>query len=414
MSDPGRLLYLANVRIPSEKAHVYQIFQMCDAFAARGVAVRLIYPRRANLDELRNVGDPAAFYGVRRPPALVALPCLDPVKLVTIDLPALARTPLNPAAFAVQTASFALAATAYARRAMGDGPLVYSRDWPLLWPVVVGPRRPRLVIWEAHDLPQGRLARRALRRLLPRLDGVVSISYGLARELAGWGGSDTPPVHVAPDGVDLERFTPALSATEARRRLGLPVDRQIVLYAGHLYRWKGVDTLARAAASLPGSAQVVIVGGTPADRTRFADWLRREGLTERVHLAGYVPPTQVPTYLAAADVLVLPNSGSVPIAHTYTSPLKLFEYMAAERPIVASDLPALREVLAQDKTAWLVPADSPPALAAGITTILQDPARGRRLAAAAAVAVRRYTWDERAARVLKWTRELAPRSNRHA
>ena len=412
MSDPGRLLYLANVRIPSEKAHVYQIFQMCDAFAARGAAVRLIYPRRANLDELRDVGDPAAFYGIRRPPALVALPCLDPVKLVTIDLPALARTPLNPAAFAVQTASFALAATAYARRELGTGPLMYSRDWPLLWPIVVGPRRPRLVIWEAHDLPQGRLARRLLHRLLPRLDGVVSISHGLARELAGSGGRAAPPVLVAPDGVDLERFTPALPTAEARRRLDLPVDRQIVLYAGHLYNWKGVDTLARAAARLPASAHVVIVGGTPADRTRFAAWLRREGLTEWVCLAGYVPPTQVPTYLAAADVLVLPNSGSVPIAHTYTSPLKLFEYMAAERPIVSSDLPALREVLEHDKTAWLVPADSPPALAAGIAAILKDPARGRRLAAAAAVVVRRYTWDERAARVLKWTYELAARINR--
>ena len=409
MSDLGRLLYLANVRIPSEKAHVYQIFQMCDAFAARGVAVRLIYPRRANLDELRDVGDPAAFYGVRRSPDLVELPCLDPVKLVTIDLPALARTPLNPAAFAVQTASFALAATAYARRERGAVPPVYSRDWPLLWPVVVGGRRPPVVIWEAHDLPQGRLARRALRRLLPRLDGVVSISHGLARELAGAGGSATPPVLVAPDGVDLERFTPALSVAEARRRLGLSVDRQIVLYAGHLYDWKGVDTLARAAARLPAAAQVVIVGGTPADRTRFAGWLRREGLTERVRMAGYVPPTQVPTYLAAADVLVLPNSGAVPIAHTYTSPLKLFEYMAAERPIVASDLPALREVLDHDKTAWLVPADSPPALAAGITAILQDPARGRRLAAAAAVAVRRYTWDERAARVLRWMDGLPAR-----
>ena len=276
-------------------------------------------------------------------------------------------------------------------------------------PVVVGPRRPPLVIWEAHDLPQGRLARRALRRLLPRLDGVVSISHGLARELAGWGGSAMPPVHVAPDGVDLARFTPALSAAEARRRLGLPVDRQIVLYAGHLYRWKGVDTLARAAALLPASAQVVIVGGTPADRTRFAGWLRREGLTQRVCLAGYVPPTQVPAYLAAADVLVLPNSGSVPIAHTYTSPLKLFEYMAAERPIVASDLPALREVLDHDTTAWLVPADAPPALAAGITTILQDPPRSRRLAAAAAVAVRRYTWEERAARVLQWMDRLPAR-----
>ncbi|MAG35133.1 MAG: hypothetical protein CL878_02640 [Dehalococcoidia bacterium] len=411
MSDPGRLLYLANARIPSEKAHVYQIFQMCDAFAERGARVRLIYPRRANLDELQDVGDPAAFYGVQRSPELVALPCLDPVKLVTIDLPALGKTPLNPAAFAVQTATFTLAATAYVRRHTRASAVVYSRDWPLLWPLAVGRERPRPVIWEAHDLPQGQVARRALRRLLPRLDGVVAISQGLARELAEWTRSASPPVVVASDGVGLERFSRVPSAAEARKQLDLPLDQQIVLYAGHLYRWKGVDTLARATAQLPPSARVVIVGGTPADRTSFAAWLRQEGLAQRVCLAGYVPPTQVPSYLAAADVLVLPNSGSVPISRTYTSPLKLFEYMAAERPIVASDLPALREVLEHNKNAWLVHPDSPQALAAGITSTLADPERGRRLAAAAALDVRHYTWNGRAERVLTWVDWLASKTN---
>jgi len=83
----------------------------------------------------------------------------------------------------------------------------------------------------------------------------------------------------------------------------------------------------------------------------------------------------------------------------YTSPLKLFEYMASGRPVVASDLPALREVLRPDDNAVLVEPGSADALAAGIRRIVGDAAFGRRLAANARRDVADYTWDKRAERL---------------
>ncbi|MFQ5627042.1 MAG: glycosyltransferase, partial [Methyloligellaceae bacterium] len=119
-------------------------------------------------------------------------------------------------------------------------------------------------------------------------------------------------------------------------------------------------------------------------------------------LVGYVEPSRVPTYLAAADVLVLPNSGVTDISRYYTSPLKLFEYMATGRPIVASDLPAMQEVLVEGETALLVPSDDPAALAAAICRLRSRPALAQRLAQQAKRAVGAYAWDQRATRLLNF------------
>jgi glycosyltransferase involved in cell wall biosynthesis len=118
----------------------------------------------------------------------------------------------------------------------------------------------------------------------------------------------------------------------------------------------------------------------------------------RVTFAGQVEPPRVAALLRQADVLVLPNTpGRVSAA--YTSPLKLFEYMASGRPIVASDLPALREVLRPDVNAVLVEAGSAEALAAGLSRVIGDAALASRLAAQARDDVRAWTWDKRAERI---------------
>jgi glycosyltransferase involved in cell wall biosynthesis len=388
-----RWLYPANVRIPSEKAHVYQIFQMVDALQHTGVDIELTYPARANIRGMQRV-DPVAFYGLRSAPHLRALPALDPIRLVTIDVPALNRRPFPQIAFAMQSASFAMAAALWVRRLRGLPSVVYGRDWPILAAcALAAPRMP--LFWEAHDLPQSRLAAEALSRLLPRLTGVIAITDGL-RDALVRRGVPWSRILVAADAVDLRRFAAAPERGAARQRLGLPPDAPLVVYTGHLYRWKGAHTLALASRYLPPEVIVAIVGGTPADLVSFRAFLDLERL-ERVHVAGYVPPAEVPVWLAAADGLALPNSAGEAISAQYTSPLKLFEYMAARRPMVASDLPSLREVLRHDENALLVPPDDPQALAAGLQTLLDDPARAARLANAAWEDVQGRTWDARAA-----------------
>src|SRR5689334_12511443 len=177
MGQGVRWLYPANVRIPSEKAHVYQIFQMVDALQHAGVDVELIYPARANIRGMQRV-DPVALYGLRSAPHLRALPALDPIRLVTIDIPALNRAPFPQLAFAVQSASFAVAAALWVRRLRGGQRVVYGRDWPIL--AACAPAAPTTpLFWEAHDLPAGRVAAEALSRLLPRLAGVIAITDGL-------------------------------------------------------------------------------------------------------------------------------------------------------------------------------------------------------------------------------------------
>ena len=170
-------------------------------------------------------------------------------------------------------------------------------------------------------------------------------------------------------------------------------------YAGHLYPWKGVDVLIDALARSS--------GGPRADRRRpraEPDLARLCALARarpraRVTFTGHVAPAAVPARLRGGDVLVLPNPASAISTH-FTSPLKLFEYMAAGRAIVASDLPAIREVLRDGENALLVPPGDPQALAAASqrsrTTRRCGASRRRR---AFEERRRDYTWARRAERL---------------
>ncbi len=109
---------------------------------------------------------------------------------------------------------------------------------------------------------------------------------------------------------------------------------------------------------------------------------------------GFLPPPEVATERANADLFVIPLLDST-TARVFTSPLKLFEAMASARAIVASDLPSLREVLENEENALLVPPGDPEALATSIQRLAKDPGLAKRLAERAAMDVRRYSWEER-------------------
>ncbi len=252
-------------------------------------------------------------------------------------------------------------------------------------------RRP--VVYEAHELhaltapgPEACARMERLeRRVFGRANGVVAITEGLADAIRDRF-APVSPITVAADGVDLSRFDPR--AWRGGRT---------IVYVGQLYPWKGVDVLVRALALLPGERARVVGGGDGVERLRAL--ARDAGCADRVEFTGQVPATRVRELLTDAGVAVLPGTRTW-IASRFTSPLKLFEYMAAGVPIVAGDVPALREVLADGETALLVPPEDPWALAAGIRRVLDDPGLARRLHAAARGVVAGYGWDARARRVL--------------
>jgi glycosyltransferase involved in cell wall biosynthesis len=160
-----------------------------------------------------------------------------------------------------------------------------------------------------------------------------------------------------------------------------------------------VDVFVRALALAPG-LRGLIVGGHPgeADLARVERIAREAGVTDRLTITGLVPPRDVTRYLAQADVLVLPNTPSA-ISERYTSPLKLFEYLTLGKPVAASDLPSIREILTHDVDALLVPPGDAPALAAALIRVTEDAALAGRLGAAALALSADYTWDRRAERL---------------
>jgi glycosyltransferase involved in cell wall biosynthesis len=297
------------------------------------------------------------------------------------------------------------------------GTTVWTRDLGLAAFLLQLPaaRRPPLV-YESHgvapivseELPRllGNPDLAPSRRKLDRLDrreqrvwrrapAYVTITRALADDLAHRYGP-RPNVFVVPDGASLDAAAHDRPSAEPDAADRAPA---VAGYAGHLYPWKGVDVLVRALALVP-AIHGLIVGGHPAeqDRGRVDALVAQLGMAERVQITGLVPFRDVRTRLGRASILVLPNSASA-ISERYTSPLKLFEYLTLGRPIVASNLPAIREVLTDERTALLVPPDDPPALARALERLAADRGLAGSLGGAAFALASQYTWTERARRL---------------
>jgi glycosyltransferase involved in cell wall biosynthesis len=133
----------------------------------------------------------------------------------------------------------------------------------------------------------------------------------------------------------------------------------------------------------------------------YLDLARRIGIPEHwLKFVDRVPNTEVPWWIRSCDLVILPLTADF-MVHAGAMPLKLFEYMAAGVPILATDLPSIREVLRHGENAWLVPPSNPKALAEGIRHLLENPDLAERLAQQARKDVRQYTWKRRAAVILR-------------
>ncbi len=384
MANKIKIIYLANARIPTEKAHGIQIIKTCESFASAGNELELVVPLRFNpIKE-----NPFEYYGVKRIFKITRIFSFDLVKLGKIG-------------FWIQSFSFAKLALIYTLIKNPD--IIYSRE---ILPLFFLSFFKKNIFWEAHRGEFNFI----VRRLLKKCRGIITITQGL-KDFYLKNGADREKILVASDGVDLKKFDIKISKKEARekleelKKLNLFQGQKIVLYVGHLYDWKGAGNLLSLSIVQDFKDKDVLfvfVGGTKEDIETF----RTKGQSPKrcVTIVGYRPPQEIPYWLKAADILVLPNSAKEKISEFYTSPLKLFEYMASGRPIVASDLPSIREIL-NEKNAVLVKPDIPVYLAEGIKKILENPDFSDKISKQAYLDVRNYTWEKRAGKILKFIKK---------
>jgi glycosyltransferase involved in cell wall biosynthesis len=380
------LYYVSGADIPGRMAHTIQQMRMCAAFADRCDSVRFLHPGHSGTTRWTDVAD---YYGLEAAFEIEAIPTLEG----TLD-------GLPYAGLLSTSASFTGTLTwRVLTGEIGPSDIVYSRDYygvfllNELLQLLPARKRPVLA-YEHHDIISAHMKR----RFFSSIDAVVTITHALRDYDIETYGVDPENCLVAPDGVDTQPYESTTKAG-ARSELDLPADEPLVVYTGHLHKGKGVEVLVDAAADI--SAPVYVVGGYEDDIERIRSERR---VPENVVFTGFVQPSEIPSYQLAADVLVAPYTTA---SREFISPLKLFEYMAAGRPIVATGRPVLREVLTDGENALLARPDDPADLATQINALLADETLRATLSKQARGDVEAYTWTARADSILRFLRAKA-------
>ncbi len=360
-----KIIYIANLRMPTEKAEGVQTMKTCESLKKRGADIELWVPKRRNhLQE-----DPFSYYKINNAFPVIRIGTIDTVRFGKIG-------------YIFQSFIFSFFALRRLNKLGIDN--VYSRDENVLYLIS---KTKRNIFWETH---RGNLSSRA-KSVAKAARGVVVITEGL-KNLYVKNGVESSKIIVAPDGVDLLDFDTNVSKEEARKKLGIPLDKKVAAYIGLLDEWKGYRTFLEASKQISEDVLFVVIGGEESQIAR----LKSE--YPNVLFLGFLPYKELPANQKIADVLVVPNSAKFDISRLYTSPLKVFAHMASGTPIVASDLPSIREVL-NEQNAVLVSPDDPASLARGIESILSDEKLAKQISAKAKTDVQMYTWESRAAKL---------------
>lgn len=201
-------------------------------------------------------------------------------------------------------------------------------------------------------------------------------------------------IDVIHNGIDYGKFGTVPDTEAAKAKLGLS-GRVVLGFTGFMREWHGLERVVELiAADVTGARHLLLVGDGPA-RAGIEQRARDLNVSDRVTITGVVKRDDVASYVAAFDVALQPD------VVDYASPLKLFEYLALARPVVAPDKANIREVLIHEKNALLFKADDPAAFTAAIARLADDAALRARLAQAARSTIEQggFTWDHNAQRV---------------
>ncbi len=369
-----KIALIAPGPIPAQTANSIQVMKMAQALAEEGHTLQVFAPANGSNPSWKEL---AAHYGLTGRFEISWLPAR----------PVLRRY------------DYAFAALR-AARAWG-AELIYTR---LPQAATLAALRGQPTIFELHDLPSGTMGPWLLRRFLGARGArrlVVNTNF-LAEEIRKRYRLPARAdfLEVAPNGVDVQRYAELPSPRSARKSLRLR-EAFTVGYSGHLYAGRGIRQMLELAQRLP-KLRFLLVGGRPEDVAARKEQAR--GL-KNVHFTGFVPNADLPLYQAACDALLIPYSRHVAGSSggdiaPYTNPLKMFEYLACGRPVVASDLPILREIL-NEANAIMLPVGEVQTWVDALLALQRSPRRRAALAKAGRLTAAEYTWQKRAQRLLR-------------
>jgi len=348
ISNGVKVFYIANARMPTEKAHGIQLAKMCEAFLLKGVDLELVLPKRhASAPKLKD------FYGLK------------------VEIP-VKKLPVLNLGFIVSSLSFMCAYFFYLWARRKESAVVYTIDMDnfsfLLMPFCGIP-----YFSEIHDAKPKSYAYRFFFR---RIRGIITINNQIKTKLMETFGNKE--IIVSPNGIDIEMFSQNISKTEARKKLNLPLDKRIALYVGKETWWKGMEILGEAKKLLPADTIYVV-----SDR----------------------PYPEIPMWMKAADICLVLGTKKHEYSYRYTSPMKLFEYMASKRPTIAADTLANREIVSEDEVTFYEP-DNPSDLASKIKYALTNPPELELKADNAFKKVQQFSWSNRAKNILEFMKKI--------
>lgn len=375
-----KMYYIANARMPTERAHGIQLAKMCESLIESEVDLKLVVPRRS---PARN--GIKEFYSLRVPVPLIRLPVINAYSYGRVG-------------FLIGSFSFMISYTLFLlwKRIRGERPVVYTIDMdqfsfsfmPYLgFPYFV----------EIHDAKERGILFSALFR---RARGIIVTSAIIRQKLKERFGVSESKIRVHPNGIDPLLYEHTPSRKDARRILALPQRAKIALYVGKVYAWKGLSILSRASLLLP-HVHIYCVGATHNE-------LEKEiggSVSPRITCVGQRDFKEIPLWLSAADVCVVAGTRANEYSYFHTSPMKLFEYMCASRPVVAAQTPANCEIVSERDAVFYEP-DNEKDLAEKIHYALMEKKAAKEKVKNAHEKVMGFTWEKRAGRIIAFIEEV--------
>jgi len=243
------------------------------------------------------------------------------------------------------------------------------------------------------------------KKLFAGADRIIVVSNILKNYLLNQG-VEEEKISVVQNGVDEKVFNPNIFGESVRKKYHLE-DKEVICFAGSLHQeWQGIDDLLKSAkiiSSIKPSVRFLIIGNTEGQEEIL------KSASDNVIFTGRIEHIKVPTYLAAADILVAPYKLEEVFKDIgfYNSPVKLFEYMAMGKPIIASNIGQLGEILEHGKTGLLIEPGNYKELTEYILTLLEDEQLKRKLGKNARSEVeKKYTWEHNARRIMEIYNEV--------